>query len=148
MAKKKHRFTAKRVIPKAKKAPPKKAARRAPTKNGAHSVALPGMGQLRNTRLDNYCESLGRTRQRQATLRLDEQGDLQGALTEMHKKGVKTYIHAGVELVRVTGAEKIRARLIDESRATTANNATEESPSDAPDDTGSSDGEDLIEDRV
>lgn len=42
--------------------------------------------------------------------REDERGDLQGALVEMHNKNVSVYQHAGVELLRVPGEEKLRVR--------------------------------------
>jgi hypothetical protein len=69
------------------------------------------MEQVRNVRLDNFCEALSEIRASQASLRADEQGNMQGALVEMHRTKMNTYRHAGVELLRVEGEEKLRVRV-------------------------------------
>lgn len=71
------------------------------------SQALPGMEQVRNVRLDRFCESIGEGREKMNVLRNEEKGDLQGALREMHDKRVTAYRHAGVELVRVPGSRRV-----------------------------------------
>ncbi len=59
---------------------------------------------------------MGDTRDRQAQLRIDEQADLQAALKRMRiatkefPNGRTSYRHAGMELARVPGEEKLRAR--------------------------------------
>jgi hypothetical protein len=68
------------------------------------------MEQVRNVRLDRLCESLGDTRDQMNRLRQDEASDMQGCLTEMRAKGLTSYRHAGVELARVPGEEKLRVR--------------------------------------
>ena len=83
-------------------------------KPGARSQALPGMEQIRNVRLDHACEGIAETRSNMNALRLDERSDMQAALAEMHTKGLTSYHHGGVELVRVPGAEKLRVRTVKE----------------------------------
>ena len=53
---------------------------------------------------------MGEARERINALRTDEKADLQAALREMHNGNVVVYRHAGVEMVRVPGEEKIRVR--------------------------------------
>lgn len=141
MAKKTHRFDAKRKPAKlaAGKAP-KSAARGTKRSSGAsprssssskrtgpRSQPLPGMEQVRNAKLDRFCESIGEMREQMNTLRADESGELQGALREMHDRNVTAYRHAGVEMVRVPGEEKIRVR-------TSKEKASDMTPSDTGDD--------------
>jgi hypothetical protein len=78
---------------------------------GPRSQVLPGMSQVRNSRLDAYCEAIGEDRQTLASAKADEQGSIQGALKEMKGKQLSTYKHAGVELAFVPGADKLRVRL-------------------------------------
>jgi hypothetical protein len=73
------------------------------------------MGQVRNVRLDRFCESIGEGRDAMNRLRGEEKSDMQGALREMHDRHVEVYRHAGVELVRVPGEEKLRVRTSKES---------------------------------
>lgn len=68
------------------------------------------MEQVRSVRLDRFCESIGEGREEMNRLRGEEKGDMQGALREMHDKSITAYRHAGVELVRVPGEEKLRVR--------------------------------------
>lgn len=68
------------------------------------------MEQVRNKRLDNLCEALGEVREQMAQQRADESGSMQAALAEMRAKNLTTYRHAGVELARVPGEEKLRVR--------------------------------------
>lgn len=94
--------------PKAAKKPAKAAKPRTRTRPAAQP--LPGMEQARNTKLDKLCESIGEVRDGLATLRGHEKEDVQAALTEMIRGDVGSYRHAGVELVRVAGEEKLRVR--------------------------------------
>lgn len=104
-----------------KSKPPKTAKKpKAPArarKAGPRSQPLPGMGQVRNAKLVNLCESLSETRAELARLHADEAGDMQAALTEMHNKGLTSYHHAGVELSRVPGVEKLRVRVVSKDKA-------------------------------
>jgi hypothetical protein len=68
------------------------------------------MEQVRDQTLDRYCESIGDTRDQMNRLRQDEAADTSGALRRMQGKGVNHYIHAGVELTRVPGSDKLRVR--------------------------------------
>ena len=85
---------------------PEKPKRRSPPA----AVPLPGLEGTRNVRLDRYCETLGDIRTQLSTLRQDEQDQASGALREMHNSDRETYQHAGVELVRLVGTEKLRVR--------------------------------------
>ncbi len=84
-------------------------------KPAPRSQALPGMEQVRNRQLDRACESIGESRDAMNRLRKEEADDLRMALREMHDKKVTVYRHAGVELVRVPGEEKIRVRTTKEA---------------------------------
>lgn len=91
------------------KAPTRKpAAKRAPP--GPRSQMLPGMEHVRDQTLDRLCESVGEGRDAMAQLRENEAGDLQAALTRMRARNLHTYQHAGVEMARVPGEEKLRVR--------------------------------------
>lgn len=68
------------------------------------------MEQVRDRVLDRYCESIGDTRDQMNRLRQDEAADTSGALRRMQEKGTAHYIHAGVELTRVPGSDKLRVR--------------------------------------
>jgi hypothetical protein len=65
---------------------------------------------VRDRVLDRYCESIGDTRDQMNRLRQDEAADTSGALRRMQGQGTAHYIHAGVELTRVPGADKLRVR--------------------------------------
>lgn len=98
----------------AKKSAKGKSAAVPATPRGARSQALPGMDQVRNTRLDNLCEGMAESRRAMAQARTTENGDIVAALQEMQRKQVSVYRHAGIELARVPGAEKLRVRLTKE----------------------------------
>jgi hypothetical protein len=85
------------------KKPATRSTRRA--KPGPRSQALPGLEQVRNSRLENVCESIAETRGEMNKLRGD---------------------HAGVELSRVPGEEKLRVRTSRENA--TAETAEEGDP--------------------
>lgn len=89
------------------------------------------MEQVRDTVLDRLCESLGETRDQMAQLQADEKSDLQAALKRMREKGTTAYRHAGMELARVPGEEKLRARRT--SQGATAENLEEGATEDAGD---------------
>ena len=101
----KNKAAKKKPSPKPKSKPKPK-----PRKSGPRSQVLPGMEQVRNIRLDRLCESIGEAREQMNRLRQEEKGDAQMALREMHDQRVEVYRHAGVELVRVPGEEKLRVR--------------------------------------
>lgn len=82
------------------------------------SVALPGMEQATNQRLNNLCEGIGDERRAKALADKEEATLVSGALQEMVRKGIVQYHHAGVELVRVQGAEKLRVHVTKEKTAT------------------------------
>lgn len=70
------------------------------------------MEQKRNVRLDNYCEAIAEHRSAKNAALLAEHQEEAGALQEMQRGNVVVYKHAGVELARVPGAEKLRVRLV------------------------------------
>lgn len=86
-------------------------------KGGARAQALPGMEQVRSAALDRICEDLADDRKRQAQAVADEKSDKQLALAQMHQENIAAYHHAGIELVRVPGEEKLRVRVTDEDGA-------------------------------
>jgi hypothetical protein len=88
--------------------------------------ALPGLEQVRNIKLDRLCESIGDGREVINKQRTEEKADLRNALREMHDRNVTVYRHAGVELVRIPGEEKLRVRTSKED----ATDITPETPSD------------------
>lgn len=99
----------------AKKSTPTKrtrfdAKKRVPAKRGLRSIPLPGLEQVRSQKLDNICESIADTREQMNTLRTEEKDEKRGALTTMREQNLTTYRHAGVELVRVPGEERLRVR--------------------------------------
>lgn len=77
---------------------------------GPRSQPLPGMERVRVSKLDNLCEGLSEVRASMASDRETEAGLLQAALPVMRNEKLTTYQHAGVELVRVPGEEKLRCR--------------------------------------
>ena len=76
----------------------------------ARSQALPGMEAQWIVKLDNACERISDTRAELNKLREDEAGDERIALDLMRTHDLRSYRHAGVELVRVPGEEKLRVR--------------------------------------
>lgn len=68
------------------------------------------MEQARNSKLDNLVEAVSEVRAQMGVLRADEASSLQGAHRIMRDKKLHSYRHAGVELVRVPGEEKLRVR--------------------------------------
>ncbi len=98
---------------KSKVKPKSKAARAA--KKGPRSQPLPGLEQVRDAVLDNICEGIGDERGRMNAAKTEEKGLIQAALQRMQKRGLSVFRHAGVELARVPGAEKLRVRLTKEA---------------------------------
>lgn len=76
---------------------------------------LPGHEQVRNERLDALCEEIGDAREVMNKGRAAEGEALGDALSEMHRAGVTVYRHAKIELARIPGGEKIRARTLKET---------------------------------
>lgn len=72
------------------------------------------MGQVRSKKLDNLCEDIGEAREKMNGAKVDEQAAIQAALQVMQKEDRSVFRHAGVELARVPGAEKLRVRLTKE----------------------------------
>jgi len=85
------------------------------------------MAAVRNARLDNICEAVSGYRGKRNAILADEKSDLSAALTIMREKKMHSYRHAGVELARVSGEEKLRVRTTD-SEATAAVMDEEDEP--------------------
>lgn len=121
MAKKTHKVPAKRGAfgkpPKGTKAPKRalKAKAKSSRPKGPRSQSLPGMSEVRNTRLDNICEGIAEERQQKNAADLEEKQLTSTALQVMQSSKISAYRHAGVELARVPGAEKLRVRLTKET---------------------------------
>lgn len=102
-----------------KKAAPKKAkpatkpkAKAAKTTKSTRPRAqtLPGMEQVRHTKLDRLCEGISECREVMNDQRGIEGEKCRSALVYMHDNNVTTYRYAGIELARVPGEEKLRVR--------------------------------------
>lgn len=78
---------------------------------GPRSQALPGMEKVTDQRLNNLCEAIAEDRKNAAHAHADEVGSTQAALKRMRERGWSIYKHAGVELVFVPGADKLRVRV-------------------------------------
>lgn len=91
------------------------AARTVKRARGARSQVLPGMEQVRDVKLDNLCEAIGQVRATANEAKQEEAGLIASTLQRMVAKDVSVYRHAGVELARVPGAEKLRVRLTKET---------------------------------
>ena len=68
------------------------------------------MERLRISALDNVCEAIAEIRGEKNELIQREGEQMNIGLKEMRKNGKTTWRHAGVELVRVPGEEKLRVR--------------------------------------
>ena len=77
-------------------------------------MVLPGMEGVRNGKLDNICEAIGDARRELAIAKATERSEITSALSVMQARDITIYRHAGVELARVPGAEKLRVRLTKE----------------------------------
>jgi hypothetical protein len=108
-----------------KKATKKKATKTLPAKarqakqqqRKPRAQELPGVG-VRHTDLDRLCESIGEARDSVNALRGEEKGLCQNALKQMRIHNVMSYRHAGVELMRVIGEDKLRVRTSRDDEAT------------------------------
>lgn len=98
---------------------------------------LPGMEDARIKSLDDICASISETREELNKLR-GEEGDLEKkALGLMRTHDQSSWRHAGVELVRVPGEEKLRVR-------TSKTKATAETDEDEDADAGEVFAEDAV----
>lgn len=115
-----------------KKTPPKR------QRKGPRSQALPGMEQVRNAKLDAFCESIGDGRDSMNAIRGEEKATKSSALREMHDKGVEVYRHAGIDLVRVPGEEEllVRKSKAEASESGSADDAPASDPADPDADNG------------
>jgi hypothetical protein len=104
--------------------------KRASKPKGPRTQALPLPGGLgkRIQALDDAAAAIGDIRDQMAELRADEQGHKRTALNLMRKHDRTTWRHAGVELARVPGEEKLRIR------KTKGENASAEVDEDLPTD--------------
>ena len=97
-------------------------------KNGPRSQTLPGMEQVRRGALDNICEGIHDCRQ-QKNAALVEEGRLDvSALQFMVREQIVVYRHAGIELARIPGAEKLRVRVTKETGDAAAGDLEKPSP--------------------
>lgn len=91
-----------------------------PRKKGPASVPLPGMEQVRDAVLDRLCEGIGECRDQMNQAKRDESSLDASALQRMSRSSEKfpngrtVYRHAGVELARIPGADKLRVRVTKE----------------------------------
>lgn len=118
---------------------PKKPRTKAKDRKVQRQTALPGMGQVRNGKLDKLCENIGEARERKNMAVTDEEGDSQLALRVMQTGNIEHYTHAGVELIRRHGADKLSIKLLKDKTAEgrTPEDAAADLAGDAGGDTGS-----------
>lgn len=69
---------------------------------------LPGLGKTRHVKLDALCARLGDVRDRQNRDERQENDLKAAALKYMREEKVMAYRHAGIGLLRVPDAEKLR----------------------------------------
>lgn len=69
------------------------------------------MEQVRDRSLDRLCEGIGDVRETMNEARQEEAGLIASALKRMQEKNTTVYKHAGVELARIPGADKLRVRV-------------------------------------
>jgi hypothetical protein len=120
----------------AKRVPaPKRTAKKAPSKSTkAEKVArrqtrqplLPGAEGARYVDLDGICESIASIRARKNKAIRDEKEELADALPAMRAHRVVQYRHAGIELVRKVGAEKLSVREVEDASDASAAEVTDE----------------------
>lgn len=94
---------------------------------------LPGMENARIRPLDDICTSIAETREQMNTLRQEETGLETTALKLMRKHQKTAWRHAGVELIRVPGEEKLRVRTARERTATAESDEAEANGEEAAD---------------
>ncbi|HLX21654.1 MAG TPA: hypothetical protein VKR23_16025 [Gaiellaceae bacterium] len=109
-----------------------------PLKKQPRPRPLPGMENARIRGLDDICTSIAETREQMNGLRAEETGLESNALKLMRKHQKTSWRHAGVELVRVPGEEKLRVRTARERTATAESEEEPDvephtEPEDAPD---------------
>ncbi len=75
---------------------------------------LSGMEGVRYDDLDHICDLIGEARQEANRANTEEAEQKKNALPFMTKHRISVYRHAGVELARIPGADKLRVRLRDE----------------------------------
>lgn len=76
----------------------------------AATPPVPGMEQVRYSDLDARCVSIAEIRAELNAKEKEDAEECRQALDEMRAHGLQTYRHAGVELSRVPGEEKLRVR--------------------------------------
>jgi hypothetical protein len=92
-----------------------------PRKKAPASIPLPGMEQIRDAALDRLCEQIGECRDQMNQAKRDEASLDASALQRMSRSSEKfptgrtVYRHAGVELARIPGADKLRVRVTKET---------------------------------
>jgi hypothetical protein len=68
------------------------------------------MERVRNVRLDNLCESIAEERRAINDATVEVKGLSITALREMREKRLTSHRHAGVELIRIPGEERLSIR--------------------------------------
>lgn len=93
---------------------------RGKAKRSPRAQSLPGLETARHGRLDQLCASLGDVRDEKNKWEKDETDLKVTALKYMIANNVQAYRHAGIEVLRVPDAEKLRVRKSsDEAEAAT-----------------------------
>jgi hypothetical protein len=108
------RSMAKKEKAKRTRTPKPRASKKAKSARQRHrkpaSVALPGMEQTRDQRLDTLCKRIGDNTDALNELNREVDADKQAALDHMLANDVKQYHHHGVELIVRGGMAKLSVR--------------------------------------
>jgi hypothetical protein len=129
-----------------------KAVRKAASRSTPRSQVLPGLRGARSQKLDNLCEAIGEQRDAKNEATVQEDSLTASALQEMQKRKLQVYKHAGLELARVPGSERLRVRRVKdtgdaavEQGATSADNAEQGGDATMPptDELSDADGDDV-----
>lgn len=107
---------AKKKAAKKKTAKPKgKVRRKAPE---SANQPLPGMEQVRDRKLEGYCEGIADGLHRKNEAVADVDGYRQGALQHMQETNKHSFKWAGVVLTRIPGTDKLAVRTTNDTEAT------------------------------
>ncbi len=88
------------------------------------------MEQVRDRRLEGYCEGIADARDRKNTAVADEKGYEQGALKHMQQKGTHAFKWAGIALTLIPGADKLSVRVLKDTESTDTGEGSDEAQGD------------------
>lgn len=84
------------------------------------------MEQVRDRKLEGFCEGISDARTRKNDAVADEKGYEQGALKHMQDTGTQAFKWAGIAITLIPGADKLAVRVLKETEGTDAQDAADE----------------------